>query len=469
MTNTAFSFPKTFITQKKSQHIAVHLIAEAKYKAWEKAQSPALKKQIKDDGFKSILIERNAKGGIGKIYARIEAGVKIHDMAKCVDAIRAGLAEDLLKICSFELKAAGFKKDALSRAHIGWGLANYVFDPYKKSNKSALKLVWHKDADKKRVNADIEAASLLRNLINIPANDMGPDEMEAAAAKIAEKHTAKMKIIKGAKLEKEFPLVHTVGHASPRRPRLIDISWGKTKDPKLVIVGKGVVFDTGGLDLKPSAYMRLMKKDMGGAAHALALGQMIMALKLPVNLRILVPCVENAVGGAAFRPGDIIKSRKGLTVENTNTDAEGRLILADALTLASEGKPDLIIDFATLTGSARAALGPDVPAMFSNSDALAEKLQKLSMKENDPLWAMPLWAAYHSTIESPIADLHNSAGVPGDLIYSALFLEKFLVNKPDWIHLDVFAWESNGRPGRSKGGSEMGLRACLALIEDRYQ
>jgi len=313
-------------------------------------------------------------------------------------------------------------------------------------------------------------------LINIPANDMGPDEMEAAAKYIAEKGNATFKVIKGAKLEKEFPLVHTVGKASPRSPRLIEFTWqrsgGKADAPKLTIVGKGVVFDTGGLDIKPSQYMRLMKKDMGGGAHALALAKMVMDLKLPVNLRVLVPCVENAVGGASFRPGDIITSRKGLTVENTNTDAEGRLILADALTYASEENPDLIIDFATLTGSARAALGPDIPAMFSNSDKVAQSLQSFSMKEDDPLWQMPLWAAYNKTIEPSDADLHNSASVPGDLIYSALFLQRFLVETkkkaPDWIHLDLFAWDSSGRPGRAQGGTDMGLRALYNYLEERY-
>ncbi len=476
MTDRVFTTPKIFITSKKSDHVPLELIAEKSYDAWLKKQSAALKAQIKDEGFgaksSKALAERGANGKIKRLYFGLSDDPTLYDFAKLVDILRGSFSKDFLEGCSFELKASGLKKGVMAQGFIGWGLAHYVFDPYKSANKAALKLVWHKDADKKRVEAYIAAVYMLRNLINIPANDMGPDEMEEAAEKIAAAHKAKLTVIKGAKLKKDFPLVHTVGMGSPRDPRLLEITHGKASDPKLVIIGKGVVFDTGGLDIKPSQYMRLMKKDMGGAAHALALGQLVMALKIPVHLRIIIPCVENAVGGASFRPGDIMTSRKGLSVENTNTDAEGRLILADALTYATETKPDLVIDFATLTGSARAALGPDVPAMFSNSDKVGAALQKHALDLEDPLWRMPLWEAYHATIESPIADLVNSAGVPGDLIYSALFLQKFLVEhkgqKPDWVHLDIFAWENNGKPGRAKGATEMGLRACLALIEERY-
>ena len=472
MTKAFFKSPKSFVTSKKKTHIPVTLIAKDKFKDWLEKQKETLKAQAKAEGFDTqtskVLVERDAKWTVKTIYAVVSQDIGIQDGAKLADAVRNALPQDTVKAASFEIKASGLKKGAITVLYTGWALSNYVFDPYKKSERTPVQLLWHKDADKTLVDSYIAAASMLRNLINTPANDLGPDEMEAAATHIAEAYKAKINVVKGAKLVKDFPLIHTVGMGSPRAPRLIEITHGKASDPKLVIVGKGVVFDTGGLDIKPSQYMRLMKKDMGGAAHALALGQMIMALKIPVHLRIIIPCVENAVGGASFRPGDIMTSRKGLTVENTNTDAEGRLILADALTYGTETKPDLIIDFATLTGSARAALGPDVPAMFSNSDTLGEKLEKLSLHEDDPLWRMPLWEAYNSTIESPIANLVNSAGTPGDLIYSALFLQKFLVDAPDWVHLDIFAWENNGKPGRTKGGTEMGLRACLALIEERY-
>jgi leucyl aminopeptidase len=315
----------------------------------------------------------------------------------------------------------------------------------------------------------VESVNGLRDLVNTPANDMGPEEIEAAVKVLAKEHEASVKVIKDQKiLEKDFPLIFTVGKASPRLPRLIDMSWGNAKHPKVTLVGKGVAFDTGGLDLKPSAYMALMKKDMGGAAHVIALAKLIMDHKLPVRLRLLIPAVENSVAGEAFRPGDIIKSRKGPFVENTNTDAEGRLILADALTYASEGKPELIIDFATLTGSARAGLGPDIPAMFSNNDTIAGRLQALSEETEDPVWRMPLWQPYRAHIENATGDLLNSAGIPGDGIYSALFLETFVDEKTDWVHLDCFSWEQTGRAGRPKGAADTGLRTVFAYLQGRY-
>jgi len=471
MTNPVFQFPKTFLTSKRDEHIIVSLTKKSDYKAWLKGLDKPEKNRADTEGFKAgsgAFVIYGAKGQAKEIVLGVADYFNLYDAARSADSIRAALGKDTLKAASFSLKTSGLKKRDIEQALTGFALSNYVFDTYKSSSKSILKFVWPTGADKKRIQTYTEAAFVARNMINIPANDMGPDEMEETVRAVAEKAKATVKVIKGAKLEKDYPLIHTVGKASPRAPRLIEVNWGKKSDPKLVIVGKGVVFDTGGLDLKPSQYMRLMKKDMGGAAHALALAKMVMALKLPVNLKLLIPCVENAVGGAAFRPGDIIKSRKGLTVENTNTDAEGRLILADSLTYGSEDKPDLIIDFATLTGSARAALGPDIPAMFSNNDKVAQSLQSFSMDEDDPLWQMPLWDAYNKTIEPSDADLHNSAGVPGDLIYSALFLQKFLKGTPDWIHMDVFAWDSSGRPGRAKGGTDMGLRATFAYLEKRY-
>ena len=475
MTDPVFSFPKTFLTKARETSIAVSLLKKGAFKDCLKRLEKQDKARAEAGGFSAgsgAFVLYGAKGQPKEVALGVADEVDIYDAARAADALRGVFGKDVLKKASFSLKTGGLKKREIEQALIGFALSNYVFDAYKDKDKAQLAVVWPSKIDKKRVQAFTEAAFVARNLINIPANDMGPDEMEAAAKHIAEKAKATFKVIKGAKLEKDFPLVHTVGKASPRAPRLIEFTWGKTSDPKLTIVGKGVVFDTGGLDIKPSQYMRLMKKDMGGGAHALALAKMVMDLKLPVRLRVLVPCVENAVGGHAFRPGDIITSRKGLTVENTNTDAEGRLILADALTYASEEKPDLIIDFATLTGSARAALGPDIPAMFSNSDKVAQSLQNLSMDEDDPLWQMPLWEPYNKTISPSDADLHNSAGVPGDLIYSALFLQSFLVETkkkaPDWVHLDLFAWDSSGRPGRAKGGTDMGLRALYAYLEKRY-
>ena len=476
MTKDVFKFPKSFLTKKRDTHIALRLLTIELFNEWIKKQDKDLQIRIDAEGFKAgsscAFVLYGAKGQIKEVVLSLCDNFDLYDCARALDSLRATVSNDILSSASFGVLTSGHAIEDVQQALVGFALSNYVFDAYKNSKRIQLAFVWPKDVDKKRVKAYTEAAFLARNLINIPANDMGPDEMEEAARTIAGHAEAEIKVIKGKRLEKDFPLIHTVGKASPRAPRLIEISWGAKNKPKLTIVGKGVVFDTGGLDIKPSQYMRLMKKDMGGGAHALALAKMVMDLKLPVRLRVLVPCVENAVGGAAFRPGDIITSRKGLTVENTNTDAEGRLILADALTLASEDKPDLIIDFATLTGSARAALGPDIPAMFSNDDDIADDLQNLSMDVNDPLWRMPLWKAYNKTIEAHDADLHNSAGVPGDLIYSALFLQKFLLEHkkkaPNWVHLDLFAWDSSGRPARAKGGTDMGLRALYAYLEKRY-
>ena len=474
MVQKIFAFPKPFVSKKRATHIPVTLIAESQYKDWLKKQNAAIKAQAKQDGFdpkgKVILPVRNDKGAVKQIYAGVHDGVAFYDLAKVAKAIKDVFSKDALKKTSFELKGTGLNADSLNRAHVGWGLAAYKFEFYKKETQAVPALLWSAKADKKRVNAYFESIVQLRNMVNTPANDMGPDEMEACAKKVAGTYDAKIKIIKDKQLlSQNFPLIYTVGDSSPRRPRLLDITWGNPKHKKLTLIGKGVVFDTGGLDMKPSAYMALMKKDMGGAAHALALARMVMAMKLPVRLRLLLPVVENSVSGTAFRPGDALQSRKGLVVENKCTDAEGRLILADAITLASEDKPDLMIDFATLTGSARAALGPDIPAMFSNNDKVAKALQDISFKEEDPLWQMPLWEPYNKTIKSTVGDLVNSASTPGDLIYSALFLENFLVNKSNWVHIDCFAWESKGHAGRPAGAADTGLRAVFAFLEKRYK
>ncbi|GJL84615.1 MAG: leucyl aminopeptidase [Micavibrio sp.] len=472
MADPIFDTPKCFLTQKRKTHIKLHIIRNEKLSAWLKKQDTSVRKGAAENGFDKeesiLLITRNKNGSIKNITIRMDKEIRLYDMAQVANRITTLFSSNFLKSTSFEIQSEKLSQNNLGNAHIGWALGCYEFTKYKKSKKENPALLWAKGIDKKRANAYIQSVCMLRSLINTPANDMGPEELEKAARKLATTHKATIKVVKGKELETGFPMVFAVGDSSPRRPRLIDIKWGKAKDPKLTIIGKGVCFDTGGLDLKPSAYMRLMKKDMGGAAHALGVAKLVMGLNLPVRLRVLIPAVENSVSGKAFRPGDIFTSRKGLTIENTNTDAEGRLILTDALTLASEEKPDLIIDFCTLTGSARAALGQDIPAFFSNNEKLGKALQDISMKSEDPLWEMPLWQPYRRHNESAIADLHNSAGIPGDLIYSALFLESFLVGKPNWMHMDVFAWESSGRPGRPKGGCDTGMRAVFALLEKRY-
>lgn len=470
MSTNIFKFPSVLLSAKRKNHVKIKLIKTSDIKDWIKKQGAATKAHAKETGFDkgeaTLLSARSQSGKISEINAKVPDNLGLYDTAKIAGRLSMMFDKAYLKETSFEL--TGLKGEDLEKAHIGFIMAAHKDQDYKAEKSPIASLVPPPSLDKKRVKALCEAMMLTRNLVNTPANDMGPEEIEAAAKTLATKHKAKIKVTKGKALEKEFPLVHIVGMASTRPPRLIDLTWGNAKHPKVTLVGKGVAFDTGGLDLKPSQYMKLMKKDMGGAAHVLGLAKLIMDLKLPVRLRMIIPAVENAVAGNAFRPGDVFTSRKGTTVENTNTDAEGRLILADALTLASEENPDLIIDYATLTGSARAALGPDIPAMFSSEEKTGAALQSLSFAAEDPVWRMPLWAGYKDTIKASTGELHNSAGVPGDLIYSALFLESFLVGKQDWVHLDTHAWHLSGKPGRPKGGADMGLRAVFAYLEGRY-
>jgi leucyl aminopeptidase len=315
------------------------------------------------------------------------------------------------------------------------------------------------------------ATGWVRDLVNTGAGDLGPAELEAAAERLARDHQATVTVTRGDALATGYPMIHAVGQAAvkERAPRLIEIEWGDPAHPRIALVGKGVVFDTGGLDIKPSAGMRLMKKDMGGAAHALALASLVMAARLPVRLHLLIPAVENAIAGNAFRPGDVLRSRLGPTVENTNTDAEGRLILADALTRAGEAKPELILDFATLTGAARVALGPDLPPLFTDDASLAADLLAAGDALDDPLWRLPLWDAYDEMLKSDIADMVNApdGGFAG-AITAALFLRRFVPKEVAWAHMDVFAWRPAAKPGRPKGGDAYALRACYAVLKQRY-
>lgn len=354
-------------------------------------------------------------------------------------------------------------------AALAWCLEAYSFDSYRTPSSRVARLVCPQGADRNEILRIARAAFLTRDLINTPASDMGPDELEKAARAVAAEYRAAVKVIKGRMLEREFPMIHHVGKASPRAPRLIEFVWGRARDPKVTLVGKGVCFDTGGLDIKPASGMLLMKKDMGGAANVLGLAQMIMAAKLPVRLRVLIPAVENSISGNAFRPGDVLRSRKGITVEIGNTDAEGRLVLGDALALADEESPDLIVDMATLTGAARVALGPDLPPFFTDDDLAAEALAKASRSENDPLWRMPCWQPYTRLFESGVADMNNSSesGYAG-AITAALFLRRFVERAKTYIHLDVFGWTPSPRPGSPKGGEAQGIRALFTMIAGRY-
>jgi leucyl aminopeptidase len=353
---------------------------------------------------------------------------------------------------------------------LGWALGCYAFTRYKPRDKGWADLVWPANADRGKVERLARGIALARDLINTPAEDMGPPELAAAAQELAARHGARCSVIVGDDLLAEnYPTIHAVGRAGPKPPCLIDIVWGDESAPKLTLVGKGVCFDTGGLDIKPAGGMRLMKKDMGGAATLLGLASAIMDAGLPVRLRVLIPAVENSIAANAFRPLDIIKTRKGMTVEVGNTDAEGRLILCDALHEACSENPELLIDMATLTGAARVALGPDLPALFTHDDKLAEDLVATSFAEGDPMWRLPLWRPYRQMIVSPIADLNNvsESGFAG-AITAALYLDAFVPNGTSWAHIDSYAWNQKNRPGRPEGGEALGLRALYTLIEKRF-
>lgn len=358
-------------------------------------------------------------------------------------------------------------------AALGWLLGQYKFERYKQepSKKGPRVLLTDDPARIDEMVLAAEATHLVRDLVNTPAGALGPAELQKAAEELATECGASVIVTSGADLTSGYPMIHAVGMAATaeRAPRLIELEWGDPKNPRLAIVGKGVVFDSGGLDIKPAAGMRLMKKDMGGAAHALALARLVMKSRLPVRLHLLIPAVENAISGAAFRPGDILKSRKGLTVEVGNTDAEGRLILGDALTKAAESKPELILDFATLTGAARIALGPDLPPIFANRDDLADDLLKGGEAVSDPLWRMPLWKHYEEMLASDIADLGNVSESPmAGCVTAALFLQKFVPDDIAWAHFDTFAWRPSAKPGRPKGGDALGLRAAWQMVKARY-
>ncbi len=360
------------------------------------------------------------------------------------------------------------------KALYGWLTAQYKFDRYKKKDGKAQGPRVLLTGDPAKMDEALRMAGVafkLRDRINIGANDMGPADLEEAATDLAKAYGATLSVVKGPEVEKGYGLLWAVGKAAGkgREPRLIEIEWGNPDHPRVAIIGKGVCFDTGGLDIKPASGMRLMKKDMGGAAHALALAELVMQNRLPVRLHMLVPAVENSINGEATRPGDVMISRKGLSVENSNTDAEGRLILADALTKAAEANPELVFDFATLTGAARVALGADLQAVFANDDTLASELMNAAETENDPMWRMPLYDPYKDLLKSDVADMVNAAEGPfGGAITAALFLKEFVPDKAQWAHFDIFCWNGSAKPGRPKGAEAVSLRATWKVLKDRY-
>ncbi|MBB3017561.1 leucyl aminopeptidase [Microvirga lupini] len=354
-------------------------------------------------------------------------------------------------------------------ATLAWLLGTYSFGRYRKRSEKAVRLVVPNGVDAEDVSRIANAVVASRDLVNTPTNDLGPDGIEAAARQLAERHGASFtSIVDDDLLKQNFPMIHAVGRASITPPRLIDFTWGEPDAPRVTLIGKGVAFDTGGLDIKPASSMLLMRKDMGGAAATLALADMIMGARLPVRLRVLIPAVENAISSNAFRPGDILPSRKGISVEIGNTDAEGRLILADALSLADEESPDLIVDFATLTGAARVALGPELPPFYTDDDALAADIARHGLAVNDPVWRLPLWYPYQSQLDSKFADMNNTGGPMGGSITAALFLRRFVETAKAYVHFDIFAWNNATKPGRPEGGEVQAARLMYALLKERY-
>jgi leucyl aminopeptidase len=450
------------LTQRAAgKPIPITPVTAQQLKGWLKAQRVSVRKWVEGVGFDakpgSHALVPGPDGAPGRVLVGVEARPDIWSYG----ALPKALARGTYRIDGKLAPAAA------TRAALGWALGGYAFARYKKQ-PGVARLVWPDGADRAAVERMATAAFLVRDLVNTPAEDMGPAELAAAAQVVARDRGAKLKITVGDDLLKaNYPLVHAVGRASVRAPRLVDLRWGN-RGPRITLVGKGVCFDSGGLDLKSAQNMLLMKKDMGGAAHVLALGQMIMAAGLPVRLRVLVPAVENSVAGNAFRPLDVVRSRKGLTVEIGNTDAEGRLILCDALAEACDEKPDLIVDCATLTGAARVALGPELPVVFSNHEGTAAALLRYGIEEDDPLWRLPLHRPYRRMLDSKVADINNvsESGYAG-AITAALFLNEFVESAIPWVHIDMMAWNPSARPGRPEGGEAQGLRALYALVAEK--
>lgn len=458
-----------FLTTRAAGAVPILPLAADELKPWLKSQPPAERSSVaawvESLGFTAEAGTHCLLPGDGGALGRVLAGI---DPAEGPYAF-AGLPA-ALPLGRYRLEPGPGPVDPRQQANhaaLGWALGSYAFGRYRKTRDFAS-LAWPKGADRGAVTRAAAATRLVRDLINTPAGDMGPAELAAAARKLAKAHGARLTVTVGdALLKRNYPAVHAVGRASSEAPRLIDLRWGG-RGPKVTLVGKGVCFDSGGLDLKTASGMRLMKKDMGGGAHAIGLAHMIMSAGLPVRLRMLVPAVENAVAGNAYRPGDVLQSRKGIAIEIDNTDAEGRVILCDALAEAGDESPDLMIDFATLTGAARVALGTDLPAMFCNRDDVAEGLAESARRVSDPLWRLPLHRPYRELIDSRIADIVNSGGPYAGAITAALFLEDFVPAATPWVHFDLMAWNLRSRPGRPEGGEAMGLRAVFDYLGRRY-
>lgn len=453
-----------FNGRPEAECIPIEPLTTSDFKGWLARAEGAQRKWVEGQGFEarpgSVCQIPDSDGGLARVLVGVERPGSVHALSGLPYGLPPG---------DYRLDAA-WDAGQQELAMVGWAMGAYRFSRYKKSDREPARLAFSRGARRERVRHLAGAVARVRDLINTPTEDMGPAELAAVVAKLADVHGGHCIQVTGDELLRlGFPAVHAVGRASHRAPRMLELTWGRAEDPEIALVGKGVCFDTGGLDIKGSEGMRLMKKDMGGAAHAIALAELVMAEQLPVRLRLLVPAVENAIGPESYRPGDVVRTRKGLTVEIGNTDAEGRVILADALTAAAEDRPELILDFATLTGAARIALGPDLPPIYANDEELGQGLVAAGERTDDPLWRMPLYEPYQELLDSSIADVSNIASTPfAGSVTAALFLERFVLEDVPWAHLDVYGWNPRERPGRPIGGEAFGVRAAFDYLEGRF-
>lgn len=458
------SEPRALIRPDRGEDaVAIHLVSKDSFEAFAKGLTAAQRASLAGQKFEGAgyQIAIVPEGDSWFVVSGVANPEKLS--AWCLAKLSEELPEGVYRLANAEAGPAMF----------GWVTGQHRFTRYKSEDKgSGPRVLLTGQAGQIDAQvAEAEAECLVRDLVNTPPEDMGPAALEARCERLAKAHKAELTVVRGEALERDYPMIHAVGRAATRAhaPRLLHLVWGDPTHPVLAVVGKGVCFDSGGLNIKPGSGMRLMKKDMGGAAHALALADLVMGARLKVRLHLLIPAVENAISGGAFRPGDILKSRKGLTVEIDNTDAEGRLILGDALTRASEETPDLIVDFATLTGAARVALGPDLPALMARSDDTAEAFLAAGKAHDDPVWRLPLPEAYREYLASDVADMANSAANPyAGASVAGLFLDRFVGEGLDWVHFDTFAWNPSPKPGRARGGRGLGLRAAWHAIRSRY-
>jgi leucyl aminopeptidase len=460
------------LAKPRKGSVPIHVVDRERLATTLAALEPAGRAWVQALGFSGSpdthVLVPGADGRPASVLAGVRSGADPFALASLPKALPAG-AYHLAPV-----PEGGVALDD-GTAALSWELGGYTFDLFKPARREPAELTLPSTDEARRALIVAEAMAATRDLVNTPAEQLGPGALAEAVRLVAQQHGAKFcQVVGDELLAQNFPAIHAVGRAadaaSGRAPRLIELTWGRPKHPLVTIVGKGVCFDSGGLDIKSADGMRLMKKDMGGAAHALGLAQLVMALELPLRVQLLIPAVENAIAGNAFRPGDVFKTRKGLHIEIGNTDAEGRVILCDALAYAAEGHPELIIDLATLTGAARVALGPQLPALFCRRMDTARELVDLGLALDDPLWHMPLWAPYKGGIESSIGDIVNTGrNAMAGAINAALFLEHFVPEQQDWLHIDLFAWNDAARPGRPVGGEAQTLRTLLAYLEKRFR